>query len=312
MAARADSNRNLRQQCIDVLCGHMRLPYNPSAADHSEMTTAATHRKYSTTETDTYTFHQVPGEREVRFTIIRVIRDHLQPDADTSWRGYDFDLSGAVFDGGDFSGAQFTDGNFSFRKANFRSGNMSFVAAKLSGRNVDFQGAMFAHGSVNFLRRSLSVNESNSPMRISLVERSNLWGPSFPRGYCFGIRTSLVLKFGSIKRSSLPGGGGVSFGNATFSDGSIVFNSLFFGGYVSFFGAKFIGGNIDFQAAIISGGHVDFEEASFTGTDMRLNEIASWGGQIIFTKVREWKVPPKLPDPLPEDIHLPAHLNAQQ
>lgn len=45
------------------------------------------------------------GEREVRHTIIRVIRDHLQPEAPTSWSACDFDFTGATFDGGDLSGS---------------------------------------------------------------------------------------------------------------------------------------------------------------------------------------------------------------
>jgi hypothetical protein len=48
------------------------------------------------------------GEREVRLSIIRVIRDHLRRPTDDplTWHGYDFDFTGALFDGGDFGSAK--------------------------------------------------------------------------------------------------------------------------------------------------------------------------------------------------------------
>jgi hypothetical protein len=52
------------------------------------------------------------ANREVRHTVIRTIRDRLLPEAppETSWSGYHLDFTGTVFDGDDFSGAEFSRG----------------------------------------------------------------------------------------------------------------------------------------------------------------------------------------------------------
>ncbi|MFG1752035.1 hypothetical protein [Streptosporangium sandarakinum] len=50
------------------------------------------------------------GLREARHTIIRLIGAHLREDAATSWQGHDFDFTGVVFGGGDFSRATFSGG----------------------------------------------------------------------------------------------------------------------------------------------------------------------------------------------------------
>ncbi|WP_177309217.1 hypothetical protein [Streptomyces sp. ok210] len=64
LARLADDWQEQRQVCIDVLCAYLRMPYEPDPTANGHKT----------------------GEREVRQTIIRVIRDHLQePDAATAW-----------------------------------------------------------------------------------------------------------------------------------------------------------------------------------------------------------------------------------
>ncbi|MGQ4383750.1 pentapeptide repeat-containing protein [Streptomyces sp. SAS_270] len=112
LARLADDWQEQRQVCIDVLCAYLRMPYqlDPAALGHKE------------------------GEREVRLTIIRVIRDHLQqPDAPTSWCKHSFDFTGATFDGGDFTGATFSGGNVYFDRATFSGGNVAFFGATFSG-----------------------------------------------------------------------------------------------------------------------------------------------------------------------------------
>ena len=77
LARLADDWEPHRQTCIDVLCAYLRMPYDPENPE--------------------------PGEREVRLTVIRLIRDHLRPTARVSWSGRDLDFTGAVFDGGDLT-----------------------------------------------------------------------------------------------------------------------------------------------------------------------------------------------------------------
>ncbi|HZN16625.1 MAG TPA: hypothetical protein VFB84_00245 [Micromonosporaceae bacterium] len=71
LAAVADQWPQQRQQCIDVLCGYLRLPYNQDDGNTSRL----------------------PGERQVRLTILRIVRDHLRIRADPSWSSYTFDLT---------------------------------------------------------------------------------------------------------------------------------------------------------------------------------------------------------------------------
>ncbi|MFG2351850.1 pentapeptide repeat-containing protein [Streptomyces phaeochromogenes] len=129
LARLADDWEEQRQVCIDVLCAYLRMPYQPDSdqADHKA------------------------GEQEVRWTTIRVIRDHLRnPAAPTSWCAYSLDFTGATFDGGDFSGSHFL-GRVLFHRAVFSSGEVSFRRAVFSGGGeVRFDGAVFSGGVVRF------------------------------------------------------------------------------------------------------------------------------------------------------------------
>ncbi|NWF31372.1 pentapeptide repeat-containing protein, partial [Streptomyces sp. PKU-EA00015] len=82
--------RELRQTCIDVLCAYLRLPYTAEAdlpADDAEAR------------------HAYLSLREVRHTVIRLIRDHLRLPFKHhhTWQGHAFDFTDVTFDGGDFS-----------------------------------------------------------------------------------------------------------------------------------------------------------------------------------------------------------------
>ncbi|MGB8945370.1 MAG: pentapeptide repeat-containing protein [Streptomyces sp.] len=129
----------LRQTCIDVLCAYLRLPYT-AEADLPPDDAAARHAYLAL--------------REVRHTIIRLIRDRTSVDPEetsVSWQGYDLDFTGVVFDGGDFTGAVFAPGaTVSFRDARFSDGTCSFVDACFSGGAVSFGGATFSGGTVIF------------------------------------------------------------------------------------------------------------------------------------------------------------------
>ncbi|MER5269089.1 pentapeptide repeat-containing protein [Actinosynnema sp. NPDC002837] len=129
-AALANDAPEARQGCIDVLCAYLRQPYGTAEDAQRD-----------------------PGqERHVRLTVIRLVRDnlHLADDDPRTWRGHDFDFTGAVFDGGDFSGATFTDaGRVTFADATI-TGRLSFAAATFAGGVVSFDRARFAGGSVSF------------------------------------------------------------------------------------------------------------------------------------------------------------------
>jgi hypothetical protein len=133
MAGLADDWKENRQICVDVLCGYLRLRHEPGGLS-SEV-----------------------AMNEVHHTVIRVITAHLRDDDATlsavwsgSWQGLDFDFTGVVFDGGDFSGARFPSGTVSFDGAEFSGGTVSFDGAEFSGGTVSFDGAKFSGGAVDF------------------------------------------------------------------------------------------------------------------------------------------------------------------
>lgn len=135
MAALADDWKEQRQMCIDVLCGYMRLPYQPVPTQHQSM-------------------HGQPdykvGEREVRLAILRTVRDHLRKDAKPSWQGCIFRFHRAVFDGGNLSYVVMSKGYMSFYHAKFVGHTLDFRSAKFTGGTTDFQEAEFRDGTVDF------------------------------------------------------------------------------------------------------------------------------------------------------------------
>ena len=86
MAVLADDWPENRQTCVDVLCGYLRMPYEPDPGDGA-------------TGPERLAFD---ASREVRHTVIRVITAHLKAGAAVSWQGLSFDFTGVVFDGGNF------------------------------------------------------------------------------------------------------------------------------------------------------------------------------------------------------------------
>lgn len=187
MARLADDWEDQRQTCIDVLCAYLRLPYDPD--DPSK------HRE---------------GDREVRRTTIRIIRDHLRdPDRSTSWCRYNFSFEGAVFDVADLTGACFIGGHVSFHAARlvggsfllvrvkfeggdvwftrtqFAGAKVSFQDAQFSGANVHFDNAHFAAGTVSFegaVHRGGAVTFAGATISRCTVH----WGPFAAAGASLG------------------------------------------------------------------------------------------------------------------------------
>jgi hypothetical protein len=227
MAGLADDWPENRQTRVDVLCAHLGLPYDPDPGDDAAPADRSAYR----------------ANREVRHTVIRVITAHLRADAAVSWQGLNFDFTGVVFDGGDFSGVRFSGGWVNFNRAEFSSGAVFFYRAEFSDSTVSFGGAVFSGGKVLFTDARFSGGEVD-------------------------------FSFAGFS------GGEVVFDIARFSGGTVRFDSArFSGGRVNFDGARFSGGTVrfvtfsadDFVAfsademriglAVFSGGEVDFSGA---------------------------------------------------
>lgn len=284
MARLADDWQEQRRVCVDVLCAYLRMPY----------------------ETGTGAEGYMKGEREVRLTIIRTIRDHLQdPTEATTWCGYDLDFTGAVFDGGDFSGARFTGGVTDFSRAtlsglvdftcaSFIGGTLNFSRATFSGL-VDFSSVIVSGGSVDFYSaRFLSDSLVNFNKATLSGGNVRFFGAMFPGGAVSFDRAafsggtvdfeSAVLSDGRIDffGATFSGGragfshtafseGRVNFGNVTFSDGTWDFSS-----------AAFSDGTLDFRSATLSGGKVDFTGAAFYSEMIDFRHATLSGGKVDF------------------------------
>ncbi|MFJ7961348.1 pentapeptide repeat-containing protein [Streptomyces sp. NPDC096319] len=208
----------LRQTCIDVLCAYLRLPYTPEG---------------QLPDGDTAARHEYLALREVRHTIIRLIRDHLRLDTGHphSWQGHDLDLTSTVFDGRyvSFAGAVFSGGNISFTDTAFDTGGIDFGDCSFRGANVSFERCAFATSPVSFA------------------------GATFSGGFV------------SFEEAAFAGSS-VDFARTTFSGGDVSFvGAAFSGSAVGFVSSTFRSGRIDFQDAAFSGGQLHFGQARFGG-----------------------------------------------
>lgn len=281
LAALADRHPDRRQQCIDVLCGYLRLPYSPDAGAGylTQRSIETTSLVAHTTTTDTHAFRA--DDREVRLTIIRTIRDHLQPQVPSSWQGHDFDFTGATFDGGDFRGAVFSGGKVDFAGAVFSGGKVTFEHAVFSGGSVDFFRAEFSGGKVGFKRAEFSGGTVGFNYAV------------FSGGTVSFNYAAFSLGTVGFKRAEISGGtvdfhgaeftgATVDFGDAKFSGGTVQFlGAIFFGGSISFVLTRFSGGTVSFAQAPLSGGTVNFGGAKFSCGKLIL-------GQRIITSEEEW------------------------
>ncbi|MFC9534400.1 pentapeptide repeat-containing protein [Streptomyces sp. NPDC056975] len=255
MARLADDWPEQRQVCVDVLCAYLRMPYETHPTEAGFM----------------------KGEREVRLTIIRTIRDHLQdPKGVTTWCGFDLDFTGATFDGGDFSDATFCGRLVDFSHATFSDGRVYFSGATFSGSVVGFVGATFSGGTVDFYGATFSadgVGFSGATFSSGAVDFS---GATFSSG---------TVDFSGATFS----GGTVDFSEATFSDseGTVYFSgATFSGSVVGFVGATFSGGEVGFSGATFSSGAVGFSGATFSSGAVDFSGATFSSGTVDFDSVR--------------------------
>ncbi|WP_326561115.1 pentapeptide repeat-containing protein [Micromonospora sp. NBC_01796] len=247
IAGLADDWKDGRQTCIDVLCAYLRMPYASPQESSGDGLTPVDDEVSEEMEQKARTARE---EREVRHTLIRLIGRHLRSEAEdaNSWRGYDFDFTGAFFDGGDFSGATFSGGEVSFDRATFGGGEVTFQGAAFTGARVTFHGAAFRGGKVSFYGATFGGG------RVS-----------FHAGTFSGGEMS-------FDRATF-GGGEVSFYAAAFIGGRVTLHGAAFSGANVFFdGVTFSGGSVSFFGATFSRGHVSFHGATFSGTEVSFQQ----------------------------------------
>ncbi|MEV5207116.1 pentapeptide repeat-containing protein [Micromonospora sp. NPDC053740] len=307
MAGLADDWREGRQTCIDVLCAYLRMPYIPPSDAPSEMPTQADSQ---VPMVDAETVRAAREEREVRHTVIRLVGRHLRPaEADaTSWSGCDLDFTGAVFDGGDFSGVTFSGGRVSFVGATFSAGVVAFDEATFSGGRVFFDFATFDGGQVSFEGTTFSGGRVSFDYATFDGGQVSFEGTTFSGGHVSFDHATFDGGQVSLERTTVSGGrvsfyagtfsrgwvtlggatfsgGEVSFSGANFSGGDVVFDGVTFsGGVASFAGAKVSGGEVSFGVASFSGGEVFFGGVKFSGGLVNFDEATFSGGKVVFDK----------------------------
>jgi uncharacterized protein YjbI with pentapeptide repeats len=268
MAGLADDWEENRQTCVDVLCAYLRMPYEA-------------HPGQDAPERQRIAFQAI---REVRHTVIRVIAAHLRKDMDAakSWRGLNFDFTGVIFDGGDFTEAQFSGGTVSFSRARFSGDAVDFSRAEFSGGKIYFNLVEVSDGMLDFSGAQFSGSEI-------YFNAARFCGRmvSFIKAQFFG---------GEICFAGTQFSGGLScFGEAHFSAGEVDFGlAQFSGGEVSFGGAQFSGGNVSFSGARFSGSRVDFTRTISDDTGDFIETQFS-GSEVDFSDVGDWSFPPAFP-----------------
>lgn len=144
MAGVADQTSKLkRQQCIDVLCGYLRLPYSPELGNNHQSSLVVKKpllKKGGSEQELQFRYRQ--NDKVVRETVVRVIVAHLQKNAPTSWSSNDFDFTGAHFEVANFDGAIFDGGTTSFTEATFSGDMTSFTEVTFSGDKTSFRGRL--------------------------------------------------------------------------------------------------------------------------------------------------------------------------
>lgn len=196
-----------KQTCVDVLCGYLRMPYDPEpGAD------ASAERRLA-----------FRADQQVRHTVIRVIASHLRDGAPASWQGLNLDFTGVRFDGGDFIDTRFSGGTASFDDAVFSGGTVSFGSAKFTGGTVSFRRAVFAGGTVSFDFAVFSGAWINFDRAAFSEGTVDFGGATFADGQIWfdgAVFSGSRIDFAAAKFC----GGPVSFSGARFSGARVDFS----------------------------------------------------------------------------------------
>ncbi|WP_067702771.1 pentapeptide repeat-containing protein [Nocardia jejuensis] len=238
------STRARRQQCVDVLCGYLRLPYVPDEGASHLVSKSQRVEDSGTAVERVYNYRQ--NDRQVRDTVVRVIAEHLRDSLEACWSTCDFDFSDAVLEDADFSRAVFAGRNTRFTNASFIGGRRtSFEKARFVGKRVSFRGATFRN-STSFdraqFRHDRVARFERDDAEISFSDATFAGSVSFDGAEFSGARTDFTRATFAGDRSS--------FANAKFVSALTTFErAIFDGERVTFTGAEFIGARAAFTAA---------------------------------------------------------------
>ncbi len=121
LAKLADDWLEERQTCINTLCGYLHFPYDLSGGKN--------------------------GEREVRQTIIGIIRQRLSRTAEISWDGELFDLTGAVLDHLDLSDIDLKESTLCLRGCVIQAATFRMKGFRVMGGEIDARDLRIMEGA---------------------------------------------------------------------------------------------------------------------------------------------------------------------
>ncbi|MFI5779864.1 pentapeptide repeat-containing protein [Nocardia sp. NPDC051570] len=269
-----------RQQCIDVLCGYLRLPYEPDAGANHLVSRTETVDGASKVELR-YQFRQ--NDQEVRRAIVDVIVAHLRPSAEISWSDRDFDFAGAVLESCDFRYAVFAGERTYFARTVFIGPRpTTFEYARFIGRYISFRDAEFRGERTLFRQTEFAAREGG---------RSERRG----RGVRFeGARFDTLVSF---ERAVFRGpevcfrgaafADVAQFGQARFRTELTDFRSVVFAGeQTEFTAVRFHGATTTFENATLDGTRIRFDDTEFAGPVISFKDVQFYAGRIIFAATR--------------------------
>lgn len=343
MAGVADESDGLRrQQCIDVLCGYLRLPHSPSLGGNhqtKEIRTYPSGEPSAPGHEQHFEYRQ--NDREVRDTIVRVIADRLKPGSEYSWSTSDFDFRTAHLEDVDFNSAVFA-GLARFDRVTFRrdawfdnahfGSNAWFREATFVG-DAGFRQVLFT-GDARFDRTSFRRNAGfrqavfTSDARFDKTTfRGDAWFDNATFTGNAGFREAKFRSKAIFHRVAFDD---TSFSRATFR-GEALFSGTTFGGDVGFGKATFAGpvrldeatfhGDTWFGEATFRGdarfekvtfvGEVGFRAVTFAGP-ARFTSAEFGSARVSFIAPRQWGPPAPEFDWCHDSVERPANIEPQE
>lgn len=318
MASVADSatRSSDRQQCIDVLCGYLRLPFDPeSGKDHrSEYVRKISHEAYSVKTEESDYFRLRYYDREVRKAITRVMAQRLRGDSEISWSSNVFDFTSAYLEDLEFyevkfnSTAWFTRATFAgescwfygsefhgrtrFDGAIFKCRTVNFNDAVFDGPVMNFSGCHFKGDSLSFTKALFECKNPEIDRNIrKSVDKANFEGAVF-KSRRTDFAESVFIGMPAMFSGAEFRGEHIRFDDAKFRRGA-YFNDCEFEARTSFWGtefqgdwcyfrrAQFSGVGTDFWRAKFSASEVSFEDTHFDGQLTSFNDSVFSGGSVV-------------------------------
>lgn len=282
----AQDNTHQRKTVIDLICGYLRMPYEPPGPLPYRLEMDDFDQNSEHVERTRKERSERAQERQVRITAQRILATHLRPSVGKPvqvpnnpeyWAGnFELDLTGATFinvnmKGCTFASAQFDDARFigetSFLGATFSS-NTSFSNAAFFDRvafdfvtfvdirellSVAFDGAAF-FGDASF--RDANFDGSTSFSRAKFQRSSTFSDATFIGEHSFA--------------------GGANFMDTVFV-GDTYFDNVKLNGGASFRKAEFVS-RASFKSSVFMHG-ANFDQAKFSGvTEFDLTDPAQLEG----------------------------------